>query len=118
MLESMTSTLHLARLGRTGFFFLTGFVSLGSAAEPKSTGPNLSPAEIRIAQTNYHGWPGAWTISNGKVEAIVVPAIGRIMQFKFVDAVDGPFWENRAMDGKLPDPQAKDWGNFGGDKTW
>src|SRR5438105_5528874 len=45
------------------------------------------------------------------------PAIGRVMQFHFVDE-GSVFFENREMDGKAPDPVAKDWGNFGGDKSW
>ena len=71
-----------------------------------------------ITKTNYHGWPNSYVISNGGVEAVVVPAIGRVMQFKFAGEATGPFWENRAMDGKHPIPASKEWGNFGGDKTW
>src|SRR5689334_13477433 len=47
-----------------------------------------------ITKTNYHGWPNTFIISNGSVEAIVVPSIGRVMQFKFVGEDSGPFWEN------------------------
>jgi hypothetical protein len=75
-------------------------------------------AATTITKTNYHGWPNSYVMSNGTVEAIVVPAIGRIMQFKFAGEATGPFWENRAMDGKHPIPTSKEWGNFGGDKTW
>jgi hypothetical protein len=71
-----------------------------------------------LIPTNYHGWPHAILVSNGRVEAVIVPAIGRVMQFRLSGEEDGPFWENRAMDGKAPDPQATEWGNFGGDKTW
>jgi hypothetical protein len=52
------------------------------------------------------------------VEVLIVPAVGRVMQFRFVGEEDGQFWENRAMDGKKPDSKATEWGNFGGDKTW
>jgi hypothetical protein len=65
----------------------------------------------------YHGWKDSLTISNGKVEAIIVPGIGRVMQFHFVGEGD-VFWQDRSMDGKSPDPSAKKWGNFGGDKSW
>ncbi len=74
--------------------------------------------DVSISKTNYHGWPESIAIRNDTVEAIVVPAIGRVMQFRFLGEQDGPFWENRALDGKKPDPDAKEWGNFGGDKTW
>jgi hypothetical protein len=40
------------------------------------------------------------------------------MQFRFAGEDDGMFWENRTLDGKMPDPKSKEWGNFGGDKTW
>ncbi len=85
----------------------------------------LSPgatAEVTITRTNYHGWPEAYVLSNGKVAAVIVPAIGRIMQFGFVGE-EGVFWENRALDGRIVDGDlivwaSKDWVNFGGDKTW
>jgi hypothetical protein len=71
-----------------------------------------------IIHTNYHGWTNSILVSNGRVEAVIVPAIGRVMQFRFAGEEDGPFWENSAMTGKAPDPAATEWGNFGGDKTW
>ncbi|MGV3771322.1 MAG: DUF4380 domain-containing protein [Verrucomicrobiales bacterium] len=71
-----------------------------------------------IKRIKYNGWEEAYTISNGIVEATIVPAIGRIMQFKYVDEVDGPFWSDITLEGTLPDPKSNDWANFGGDKTW
>jgi hypothetical protein len=71
-----------------------------------------------VSKTNYHGWAESLVLSNGKVEAVVVPAIGRVMQFRFAGEIDGPFWENRKLDGQAPDPKSSEWGNFGGDKTW
>ena len=88
-----------------------------AANVPQERGPAVTPGVTRN-RTNYHGWSDAWMLANGRVEAIIVPAVGRVMQFKFVDDADGPFWENRALDGKLPNPKSKEWGNFGGDKTW
>ena len=75
-------------------------------------------AEARIDKGPYNGWPEAFMISNGKVDAVVVPGIGRVMQFRFTGEKDGPFWENHALDGKSPDSQSSEWINFGGDKTW
>lgn len=82
----------------------------------------LASAKVTITRTNYHGWPDCYVLSNGKVEVVVVPAIGRVMQFGFVGE-EGVFWENRALDGREADGQltvwaVKDWVNFGGDKTW
>ena len=84
--------------------------------------PMKSEAKVTVAQTNYHGWSDAVVMSNGRVAAIIVPSIGRVMQFGFVGE-EGVFWENRSLDGRISDPQlivwaAKEWVNFGGDKTW
>ena len=73
-----------------------------------------APAPQRI---RYEGWPGSYLLSNGQVEAVVVPLIGRVMRFRFVGE-ETPFWEDPALYGTPPDPEAKDWINFGGDKTW
>lgn len=70
-----------------------------------------------VAYTNYHGWSNSIVLNNGIVEALIVPTIGRIMQFRFIGE-EGPFWENRSLDGQNPDPESGTWKNFGGDKTW
>jgi hypothetical protein len=75
-------------------------------------------AAVQIQKATYNGWEQAFTLSNGKVEAVVVPAIGRVMQFRFAGEKVGPFWENHGLDGKNPDSQSSEWINFGGDKTW
>ncbi len=77
--------------------------------------PSDAPIQIRIGP--YFGWDRSWTVSNGKVEAVIVPAIGRLMQFRFLGQ-GSPFWEDPALRGKLPDPASSEWQNFGGDKTW
>jgi hypothetical protein len=81
-------------------------------------GPVRTDGAVQITKSTYHSWPEAFTLSNGTVEVLVVPAIGRIMQFRFVGENDGPFWENHALDGKAADSQSPEWINFGGDKTW
>lgn len=73
---------------------------------------------VKISQGPYHGWQNSFTLDNGVVQTVVVPAVGRVMQFRFTGEQDGPFWENRELDGKLPDAKSSEWGNFGGDKTW
>jgi len=73
--------------------------------------------KITVVKTPYHGWRDAWVLSNGKVEVVVVPQLGRVMQFRFKHG-ENPFWENRKLDGKSPDPRSQDWHNFGGDKAW
>ncbi|MBW4597576.1 MAG: DUF4380 domain-containing protein [Brasilonema angustatum HA4187-MV1] len=74
-------------------------------------------AKITVVKTNYQGWRDSWVLSNGQVEAIIVPAIGRVMQFRLIDG-EGTFWENPKMFGKAPNPASEKWVNFGGDKTW
>lgn len=76
-------------------------------------------ARVTVGKTDYHGWTSAYRLSNGTVELVIVPQIGRIMRYGFVG---GPnvLWENAGLLGKLPDPQITptDWMNFGGDKLW
>jgi len=74
--------------------------------------------EISVSRAAYHGWPECYLISNGIVEAVVVPAIGRVMQFRLAGECDGAFWENRALDGQLHSADSEEWINFGGDKCW
>lgn len=83
------------------------------AAEAKT---NL-PSQVVFA--DYHGWSNVAFLNNGLVEAVIVPAAGRVMQFRFVRDADGPFWENRKLDGQTA--AATNWeteGSFGGEKAW
>ncbi|MFM1769404.1 MAG: hypothetical protein RJA22_1933 [Verrucomicrobiota bacterium] len=72
---------------------------------------------VTITRTNHHGWPDALVMRGGGTEVVVVPAIGRIMQFR-LEGEPGPFWENRALDGQRHPGTVTKWINFGGDKTW
>lgn len=72
---------------------------------------------VTITRTNYHGWPNAIIMRDAGAEVVIVPAIGRVMQFQFTGE-PGPFWENRALDGQVHPSRATNWLNFGGDKTW
>lgn len=79
------------------------------------------PAELTVATAqSYRGWRDAIIVSNGLVEAVIVPSLGRVMQFRFVGEADGPFWENENLLGQpMPaDPWKAAHGSFGGDKTW
>jgi hypothetical protein len=73
-----------------------------------------------VTQQSHRGWHDAVIVGNGQVEAVIVPSVGRVMQFRFAGETDGPFWENDRLAGQ-PMP-AKPWeaahGSFGGDKTW
>jgi hypothetical protein len=72
---------------------------------------------IKISQGDYHGWKNCYFMRNAQAEIVIVPAVGRIMQFHFLGE-EGPLWENEKLEGKSPDPVSREWGNFGGDKTW
>jgi hypothetical protein len=106
----------------TALIALLLFAVLFTAAEIKSSTPEQPEVQktsgFSVAPETYHGWPGSYTMSNGVVEVVIVPAIGRVMQFRLRGEERGPFFENRALDGKPPDPKATEWVNFGGDKTW
>jgi hypothetical protein len=71
-----------------------------------------------VERISYHGWSDCYRIANAQVEAVIVPAIGRVMQLRLVGESSGAFWENRALDGQLHDAASNDWINFGGDKCW
>lgn len=57
---------------------------------------------------------GAWRLTNGTVEVVVVPEIGRIVRYGYVG---GPnvLW-NGDVSAELA--RTKGWRNFGGDKVW
>jgi hypothetical protein len=73
---------------------------------------------VSVERISYHGWSDCYLIANGSVEAVIVPAIGRVMQLRLAGEAEGAFWENRALDGQLHDASSTDWINFGGDKCW
>jgi hypothetical protein len=69
--------------------------------------------------TTYNDWTNAILLSNGLVQAFIVPSAGRVMQFCFAGTNDGPFWVNSVMVGQTS--TANNWnttGAFGGDKAW
>ena len=55
---------------------------------------------VRVATNQSHrGWRDAVILRNGVVEAVVVPSVGRVMQFRLAGRADGPFWENEKLAG-------------------
>lgn len=95
---------------------LTAVLALNGCVHPPSP-----DGGVRVVTNQSHrGWRDAVILRNGAVEAVVVPSLGRVMQFRFAGRADGPFWENEKLAGQaMP---AKPWeaahGSFGGDKTW
>ncbi len=66
---------------------------------------------------SWRGWEGCYRLANGAMEAIVVPAIGRVMDLRRMGDDEGTFWQNRSLDGRLPSSFGP-WLNYGGDKCW
>src|SRR5947208_2852127 len=79
--------------------------------------PSAPANSVTLLKTNYHGWPDSLILRSSTAEVAIVPSIGRIMQFGFLGE-EGVLWENRTLDGVVHDPNAREWVNFGGDKTW
>lgn len=73
-----------------------------------------SGATVRIERLRYNGWADSYRLSNGIVDLVIVPSVGRIMRYGFVG---GPnvLWES-AERGKNAKPG--EWPNVGGDKIW
>ncbi|MCS6776444.1 MAG: DUF4380 domain-containing protein [Chloroherpetonaceae bacterium] len=76
-------------------------------------------ADVTVRQVTYQGWSNAYLMSNGTVELIFVPQIGRILHYGYVR---GPnlLWVNSELAGKTINPEQAqaDWPNYGGDKLW
>ena len=91
--------------------------SSANAAAPATAAGVKGAGTVTVTRTNYHGWAESIVLDNGVAQVVVVPAIGRVMQFKLAGEAN-PIWEKEALLGKLPDAKSNDWGNFGGDKSW
>ncbi|HWN96665.1 MAG TPA: DUF4380 domain-containing protein, partial [Methylomirabilota bacterium] len=89
-----------------------GSVGHGGAADPTIEFKNL-----RITRENYHGWSNAIAIRNDRAEVVIVPDIGRVMSFGMVNG-ENVLWNDPALHGKPVNPEAPEWINFGGDKSW
>jgi hypothetical protein len=75
-----------------------------------------SKTSIQISHESFGVWKDAYRLTNGVVEVVVVPKVGRIMRFGRVGGT------NLLYEGPLtPDGHAKyggTWSNYGGDKMW
>ncbi len=104
-----------------GALFGAGLACLASGAVAKS-------ASVRTTRETYRGWAGTYRLSNGVVDAVIVPQIGRVMAFHFTGRPEtSPFFNNKIWLGKAapppPDPRnpktfPSEWHNYGGDKLW
>jgi hypothetical protein len=80
----------------------------------------VKSAPVSITHSDFHGWK-ALILRNRAAEVVVVPEIGRVMEFNLIDnagrTVPGPFWKNPALDKTMP-ADVEGWRNYGGDKAW
>jgi hypothetical protein len=76
-------------------------------------------AAVTVSRGEYHGWADVYRLSNGTVDLVFVPQIGRIMRYGYVGERN-VLWENAALAGKTTvlNPPLGDWQNYGGDKLW
>ncbi len=102
-------------------------LGIGAALLPAHAAPRATAhrTTTRLYQTSYKGWPDAFLLTNGTVDVVLVPAIGRIMAYQFAGQPQtNMLWNNPALAGRpLPfavpyPPRATEWVNYGGDKLW
>jgi hypothetical protein len=71
--------------------------------------------DVTVKTESYKIWPGSFRISNGIVDVVVVPQIGRIMRFGDIGQRNLLF-EALLVNGEPP--SGGGWRNWGGDKVW
>jgi len=102
---------------RRGALAVVVAMGAGCAAQPAPTHVPQRDAG-KVEAVDFHGWP-AMSLQNGRLEVVVVPAIGRIVSLEF--AGDGgasdPIWRHGQLGPALA-PDENGWINFGGDKAW
>ena len=94
------------KLGIAALYALTLLPLCAAAAESSA---------VSVIHSTFHGWKSI-IIRNSTAEVVIVPDIGRVMQFNLADKA-GPFWLNPAFDKDMP-ADIEGWKNFGGDKAW
>jgi hypothetical protein len=96
------------------FTLLFSVAYVGAAERPAGWMCEDGECAAMIAETKYYGWD-AYRLTDGKTEAIVVPAVGRVMSFKRVGEKNW-LWSAREKGDKITDWGG--WKNWGGEKTW
>lgn len=74
---------------------------------------------VTLEHTTFEGWPESRRITNGVVDLVFVPLVGRIMRYGYVN---GPnvLWVDHDIAGTYDrgDGSGHPWANYGGDKLW
>jgi hypothetical protein len=95
--------------------FVISFICLGCG------GNHCDGVNVKVIE--YRGWADSVELTNDTVRVVVVPAIGRIMHYGFIDG-QNVLYENPALFGKtLKDAPLEEngepvWAAFGGDRVW
>ena len=103
-------TFPATNLWRGGLALLLAFAAGPIRGQPAAVG-----APSTAVFTNYHSWSNSVSVNNGIVEALIVPTIGKVQQFRFLGDSAGAFWEDPKLYGQAPSGFYK---FFGGDKAW
>lgn len=91
--------------------------------QPVTSAPSQKKIpQVTVTQEKFHGFD-ATVLRNHVAEIILVPSIGRIMEFNFTDAnpagqtAHSLLWSNPAI-GPQQAADVEGWRNYGGDKVW
>ena len=76
----------------------------------------VPPPVAPILPTDFLGWTNAYRLQNDRAEAILVPAVGRLVHFSPVQG-SSPFRIEPSLQGQLP-PEGERFFNMGGDWLW
>ncbi len=95
-------------------FIYSLFLICGLLAHPglASSAPPIAP----ILPKAYLGWEAAYQLKNEVAEAVLIPAIGRLVYFSTVDG-QNPFRLDASLLGQIP-PAGDPFFNIGGDWLW
>jgi len=100
-----------SRIARFAFGQL-GVISLIAVSIPSLHAQPSSPRfYVALTKVQYLGFE-AYRLTNGRTEAVIVPALGRVMRYALVGG------ENQLWNSKVSATKAGQWSNWGGDKSW
>ena len=59
-------------------------------------------AQVRVEKAAFHNWPDAVVLKNAVAAVVIVPSIGRVMNFSFLDKAGQPLLKfNNSLLGDL-----------------
>jgi hypothetical protein len=81
--------------------------------------PDKPISTCEVSSITYQGWKDSYLLTNGVIKLVVVPSIGRIMEYSLTGEKN-IIYNNDSLSGKLFPflDQKRPWHNYGGDKLW